>query len=47
LALLILGRVAGLTVADTIEYFHRLSCDQGSSWRMDGRFLRTGSWDDA
>lgn len=45
LALLILGQRAGLAVADTIEYFHLLSRHQGSSWRLDGRFLRTGAWE--
>lgn len=45
LALLILGQRAGLGVADTIEYFHLLSRHQGSSWRLDGRFLRTGAWE--
>ena len=45
LALLILGRTAGLTVAETIEYFHVLSRHQGSSWRRDGRYVRTGNWE--
>ena len=45
LALLLLGHAGGLTVAETIEYFHVLSRHQDSSWRGDGRYVRTGHWE--
>ena len=45
MALLMLGQAAGLTTTETIEYFHYLSRHQGSSWRIDGRYVRTGSWE--
>lgn len=44
LALLVLGRAAGLTVGQTIEYFHRLSRHSESAWREDARFLMTDHW---